>query len=157
MATPPPVPMRSPALDAANGWLHREIVNFLESLRRWLGRTSQELGSVAETAQGAAIATTDIPTSTLQEGLYRASYSLRITRAATTSSSAGMTFGWTTNGVSVTQTFTAVTGNTTASQTSGSITIQVDAATPVTYAISYASVGATSMQYAFNVRLEELP
>jgi hypothetical protein len=157
MAVVPPVPVRSPVVETISGVLHRELVRFLNTLREWLGNTSQQVGTVELEAQGAAIVTTNVPTATLQTGLYRASYSLRITQAATVSSSATLTLGWTSNSVSCSQSFTAVTGNTTATQQSGSITINVDTATSVTYAVAFASVGATSMQYALDVRLEELP
>jgi len=156
MATPPPVPMRSPVVD--RGFLHREFVRFLSTLVEWLSRTTQELGAASEVDQAAAIATTDIVLArATQNGLYRVSYSLRISQAATTSSSAALTLGWTTNSVSCSQAFSAITGNTTATQTSDAITVLVDANSAITYSVSYTSVGATPMQFGVDVRVEELP
>ena len=157
MASVDPVPVRSPVVADKPGVLHRELVRFLDVLRTWLGRTAQQRGAVELETQSAAIAATDVPMPETQTGLYRASYSLRVTRAATTSSSTTVTMGWTSLGVSCSQASSAVTGNTTASQTNGVITMAVDVATPITYTVAYTSVGATSMQYALDVRVEELP
>jgi len=151
-----PVPMRSKVLDIL-GHLSRDLVRFLDSLRNWLSATGRQIGDVALTAQSAAITTTDVPATTLDGTLYRASYSLRITQAATTSSSAQLTLGWTSDSVSCAQTFAAVTGNTTATQQSDVIVIAADSATTVTYAVAYSSTGATSMTYALDIRLEVLP
>ena len=156
MADVVPVPIRSKVVEAA-GVLTRDLVRFFEAIRQWLGDTTRQVASVALTAQAAAIVTTSIPTNELETGLYRATYSLRITQAATSSSSAAVTFGWTTNSVLCSQAFAAVTGNTTASQSSGAVTVLVDTATPVSYAVAYASAGATSMTYALDIRLEVLP
>jgi hypothetical protein len=156
MANVVPVPIRSKVVEAA-GVLTRDLVRFLDTLRNWLSQTTRQVAAVELTAQAAAITTTSIPTPVLETGLYRATYSLRITQAATSSSSAAVTFGWTTNAVSCSQAFAAVTGNTTASQSSGSVTVAVDTATAVTYAVAYSSTGATAMTYALDVRLEVLP
>lgn len=157
MATLPPVPIRNPVLDPATGWFQREIVRFLDTLRVWLSRTAQERGTVALEGQAAAVAPTDVPMPETQAGLYRASYSLRVTQAATTSSSTALTVAWTSGGVSCSSNSAAVTGNTTASETNGVIVMDVDGGTAVVYSLTYASVGATSMQYALDLRLEELP
>ena len=150
--------MRAPVLEETRtGLLHRTYVRFLNTLRTLLSRTSVQVGATAMTAQSATISTTAVATPELQNVLTRVSYSLRITRAATTSSSATLTLGWTTNSVSCTQAFAAVTGNTTGTQQSGTIVIFPDVATSVTYAVVYASAGATTMQYALDVRVEALP
>jgi len=156
MALIPPVPMSSPIFDKTTHWFTRDIVRFLDTLRSVMSAAAQVIASVSLTSQSATIATTDVPTSPLTEGLYRVTYSLRITQAATTSSSAQLTLGWTSNSVSSSQTFAAVTGNTTATQQSDTITVFSDAGTPITYAVVYASVGATPMLYSFNVLIEDL-
>ena len=78
---------------------------------------------------------------------------LRITTAATTSSSVAVSFGWT-DTVSATLSGAAVTGNTVTTIQTGTGMFVVDAASPVTYTTSYSSVGATAMQYALSVTLE---
>ena len=108
-------------------------------------------------AQGAAITTTAIPTPVLSGGLYRVTYFLRITRAGTVSSSATVTIGATDNSVAYTFAFAALTGNTTATVQTGTMLLRVDAATSVSYAIAYASAGATSMQFSLDVELEAIP
>lgn len=157
MASVPPVPIRNVVLDPATGWFHREIVRFLNELRQLLSSAAQQLGIVNLSDQDAAVATTAIPTPTLTEGLYRVSFSARITRAATTSSSVGVTLGWTTNSTSCSQVFAPITGNTLASQTSDDISVSIDSATTITYALSYSSVGATTMRYGFDVWVEQIP
>lgn len=156
MAELEPVPMRSPVL-GLKGVLHREIVRFLNTLRTWVSRTAQQMGAVSLSGQDATIAATAIDAPAVQNVLHRVSYSLRITQAATISSSATVTLGWTTNSVSCSQAFAAVTGNTTATQQNGSIVIFPDAATSVTYGVVYASAGATPMTYSFDARLDVLP
>ena len=167
MAQLPPVPMNSPVLQHADtdphrrepfrAKLHRDIVRFLNELLNLVGLSSVEVGSVDVSAGSTAVPTTDIPTPSLLAGVYRLYYSLQIAQAATTSSSVGVTFGWTTAGVSCSQVFTALTGNTTASHTSDLISVNIDAATAITYAVSYASVGATSMTYNLQIQVESTP
>jgi hypothetical protein len=112
--------------------------------------------AVQLTAQGASIAATDFSGGGLSAGLYRIGYYARITRAATTSSSLTVTFDWTDGGVSPSQAGTAITGNTTTTQQNGFLLIRTDAASPVRYSTTYASVGATTMTYALYIVLERL-
>ncbi len=156
MAQIEPVPIRSQVVDE-RGVFHRNIVRFLNTLRQLLSLTSIQTGAVSLSAQDATIAATAIPAPETQNVLQRVTYSLRITQAATVSSSATVTIGWTTSSVSCSQAFAAVTGNTTATQQNDSVVIFPDAATSITYGVVYASVGATVMQYALDVRLDELP
>lgn len=157
MAELPPVPMRSKVVDRTTEWFTRDIVNFLNALRGVLATVAQVIRSVAVRDQDASIPTTDLSAGVLPSGLARVTYALQITQAATVSSSAQVTLGWTTSTVSASQTFAAVTGNTTATQQSGTITVLSDAGTPITYAVAYVSVGATPMVYSFDVRVEALP
>ena len=165
MAQLPPVPMRSPVLESGAqdphkkqpfmAVLHREIVNWLRLLANAASAASQFVANVALSGQSAAVPSTDA--ATLPGGLYRIGYNLTISQAATSSSSAQPTISWTNNSVSCSQVFAAVTGNTTASQSSDQIVVSVDANTPVSYSISYASSGATPMLYSFNLFIEDLP
>lgn len=110
----------------------------------------------AVTAQTASIATTDISGGALGAGLYRISYYARITTAAGTSSSLTVTLGWTESGVALGLAGTAMTGNTVTTVQSGTALLMVDSATPITYATTYASVGAPAMQYRLSVVLEQV-
>lgn len=155
-----PVIVPSPTDTTQSPWkalIHREWVRFLNELRGLLGTVLQVIGSVNLTDQSAAITATAIPTPTLEEGIYRVAFSLRITRAATTSSAVGVTLGWTFNSTSCSQVFALVTGNTLASQSSDMINMAVDAGTSITYTTSYASSGATTCAYALDIYVESVP
>lgn len=101
--------------------------------------------SLGLTAQAASIGTTAfIPSAS---GLYRVTYYVRVTQAATTSSSLQVGVLSTDGGVAITQTSVALTTNTTASVQGGVVIAQCDPSTPLSYSTTYASVGGTPMQY----------
>ena len=79
-----------------------------------------------------------------------------ITTAATTSSSLTVTVGWTEGAVPLTVSGAAMTGNTTTTVQNATQVLQVDGSTPVTYATTHASSGATAMVYELTVLLEQL-
>lgn len=116
----------------------------------------QNTDPVSLTAQTASIALTAIPTSSLASGLYRATYTCRITTAAAVSSSLIVTFTWTSGGISCSLSSSALTGNTTSTVGTGTALINIDAATPVSYSTTYASVGAPAMIYELYLTLEEM-
>ena len=129
---------------------------WFDQLQIILEAAAVRVGGVSVSAQGASIAATDFSDGALDAGLYRISYYARITQAATVSSSLIIGFDWTDGGVSQSFTGAAITGNTTATSQSGSVLIHVDALSPVRYSTTYASVGATSMQYDLYITLEEV-
>lgn len=152
-----PVPFRNaitalPKLFVTDEWL-RWLTSVIDAIRA----AAQKVGTVGLTTQGASIGTTAIPTARLGAGLYRVTFYARITRAATASSSLTVTVSWTDGGIACSQTFAAVTGNTTATTQSGSLMARVDEATSISYATTYLSSGATSMQYAVDIRAESIP
>lgn len=116
----------------------------------------QNTDPVSLTGQTASIAVTAIPTASLASGLYRATYYVRVTTAAGTSSSIDVSFHWTDGGVSCSVTSAALTGNTTSTLGTGSALINIDAATPVSYSTTYASVGAPVMAFSLFLTLEEM-
>jgi hypothetical protein len=136
--------------------MHPRWVQWLLAIVNAIQVTISNVGSVALTTQAASVATVAVPTPTLAGGLYRLSYSARITRAATTSSSLTVGLAWTDGGVSCSQAFAAMTGNTTATVQSGSAVVSIDATTTARYQTTYASVGATAMQYRLTVLVEAL-
>lgn len=103
-----------------------------------------------------AIPTTDIPLPTVFAGLYRVTWYARITAAAITSSSLQVTIGWTDGGIPCSVTSAAITGNTTTTTGTASLLLRSDAATPITYATTYASNGANEMTYSLSVVLESI-
>jgi hypothetical protein len=114
------------------------------------------IGLVEVATQAASITATDFSGTNLVGGLYRISYTAQITRAAGTSSSLTVTFQWTRGGVTQTFQRAAVTGNTIQTHDEFVFLVRADANSPVTYATTYATVGAPTMQYALDVVLEQV-
>jgi len=63
---------------------------------------------------------------------------------------------WTVGGVACTKTYTALTGNTTSTVLAETLPVRIDANTSLTYSTTYASVGATVMQYGLEVIAERV-
>jgi hypothetical protein len=114
-------------------------------------------GTVAASAQSASIGSTNLNMGVLSSGLYRVNYYQSVTQAATVSSSLTTAIGWTDAGVAKTFTGAAMTGNTTATYQGETFPVNVDASTNVTYTVTYASSGATPMQFTFAAALERVP
>lgn len=112
---------------------------------------------VHRTAIASSIGTTTAFTPTLP-GTYRVTWGVQETTAATVNSSLTVTIGWkdAVNSVAQSEAFTAITGNTTGTHGSGSITIRPATSQPITYATTYVSNGATSMVYGIDVVVEQL-
>lgn len=74
-------------------------------------------------------------------GLYRVSVYREVTTADPVSSSLAIALGWTHNGKSLTRTLSAFTGAPqTVNDTAGdSVVIEIDAGTPISYTVTYAS------------------
>jgi hypothetical protein len=106
------------------------------------------------TAQNASIGTTNLLASA-PAGLYRISYYLNVTQAATTSSSILLTLTFT-DGSSTSQSFStpAIVKNTVGYFISDSIVIESGASQNIAYATTYASVGGTALNYSLRVHLE---
>lgn len=117
----------------------------------------RNISSASLETQSASIASTALQVPSLPQGLYQVSYAVRVTRAATVSSSIQVTITWVDNGVTCSQSGVALTGNTTSTQQSGFLLIQADSGSSVSYSTTYASVGATAMQYQLAVRLAAAP
>ena len=99
--------------DRVSGRVTRPMSYWLLSLMDRVNAGPQIMTTVAASAQGASISATSFPILSVLPGLYRLSVSARISRAATTSSSLTVTFGWTDSTVSCTTSSAAMTGNTT--------------------------------------------
>jgi hypothetical protein len=135
-------------LDAfAQGILTLPWQVWLRGVTDALNAAPQVQTSVTGTPTGASIGTTTLLADTGSAGVFRVSWFLRITRAATTSSSVAVTVGFTDG---------AVTGNTTTTIQQQSVIVRCDAASALTYSTTYSSAGATSMQYALSVVVERV-
>ena len=150
------VPRANVVIDAAKR-LNVYWDRWLQTIVTALNLTAQQIGTVTLTGQHATIATTAIPTPTLTAGLYRLSYTMRVTTVGSVSSSLTPTFGWTSGGVACSQAGAALTGNLTTSQQNGTLVLKVDAGTTVSYALLYASNAADSMLFTVDIRLAALP
>ncbi len=162
-ATISPAPRENPVVRAPekkndpNQYLPTEI--WAKHIDDWIATDNlkpTKLHDVKAEAQGASIGATDVSDGTLAAGLYRLSYYMRVTRAASTSSSLQFEVTWTDGGVAQAETFTAITGNTTGTHQFGTMLIRSDKNSPVRYATTYASTGATTMLYALYVTLEHV-
>lgn len=157
MAKPLVVPRNEPVTHAKTWIMTRLWQTLMDNLVANVSASAVIEGSDSLTAQSATIPATAI-TAPIVGGLYRVSYQLRVTQAATVSSSATVTVTWVSGGNTFSQSFAAVTGNSLTTQQSGSLPcIDVDAETEIEYAVTYVSVGATPMQFALDVILELLP
>lgn len=145
------------AVQLATGWLVRSWMDWFQTLMLRVNVTPYRAQDLRLTGQSAAIPTTAIPMGALPAGLYRIGYALRITRAASTSSACALTVGWTDDAVVCTQAFASLTGNTTATTQNGTMLVRCAQESPLTYAVTYASVGATTMQFALDMIVESIP
>lgn len=109
------------------------------------------------TAQDASIGATSLNIGTTSSGLFLVTARARISRAATTNSSLTVAIGWTEAGLNPTFTIIpAMTGNTTTTNDSGDVLVLIDAASPITYSTTYASTGATTMQYTVTFVVQQI-
>lgn len=156
LAPVPGVIVETPVVNKSiTGHVTQAMRYWLLSLIDRINAGPQTVSSVSLTTQAASITTTAMPILVVLPGVYRLSMTTQVTQAATTSSSLIVTFGWT-SGVACTLSSAAMTGNTLATTTSLSAIIRVSNATTITYATTYASVGATTMQYQLDVVCEQL-
>lgn len=142
--------------DPQEGHITDRWIDFLTQQGQQVSAGAQVIAESNLAAQSASLAATDLSNGTLAAGLYSLSYCLTVTRPATTSSSIAVAFDWISNGVTLSEAPAAVTGNTVTSRQSGTVIIRIDGASPVRYSTTYASVGATSMQYQLDVLLTRL-
>lgn len=149
-------PIYDQVVDSSRGFVLTDI------WRRWFGRIPSVLTSipnvlsaVSVSTQAASIGATNFRNIDPGSGLYRLTYHVRISRAATTSSSLQVHFSWTEGGVAQTFNGVTITANvTTASQTE-SLMIRNDDGTAANYSTTYASSPAGEMQYSLDVTLEK--
>lgn len=108
--------------------------------------------------QAAAIVTTAFPTDgDLSAGLYRVGWYGQVITPAGVSSSFQVTLSWTLNGVTQTLTGALMNGNTTTTrECNGAQVIAIDASSPITVAVAYASNPASAMAFNFYAHLERL-
>jgi hypothetical protein len=153
-------PLQTPLIDSdqqgtLTGYITTVWNLFLLSITTRLQQGVLALKVTSRTGLSAAIVTAAALTTT-SAGLYRVSYVIRVTQAATTSSSLTVTLGWVRSGVPITQAFAAIAGNTVTTYQSTALVVKADALTDLTYAVAYASVGATPMKFEIDVTVEQV-
>lgn len=153
--TSAPFPAKDPIVDR-NSKPTRVLVDWATALQQTVDTSPSRTYTVTLTGQTAALGTTAIPAGSLSSGLYRVSTWARVTTPATVSSSLTVSVLGTSGTATVTLTGTAITGNTTGSAGSSTWLLKIDAATPISYSVAYASVGATSLVYELSLTLERV-
>lgn len=124
-----------PILDGAwQYWLDQILVQRVQ-------QAAPTQKTVVATGIQASIGATNIEP--LANGTYRVNWYLRITQAATTSSSVQVSITATDDGVTTTSGPVAYMANVTGVPQSGSFLVECDPSTPLTYSVTYLSVGAT--------------
>lgn len=155
-----PPPLQSEIIERGQdgkltGLMTRVFQQWLLSVTTRVQTSATVTKVVTLTAQTASISTTPIvPAGTLASGLYRISWYQRVTTAAAMSSSLTTTISWTDGGASQAFSGAAMTGNTTSTNQSGEILVNVDGATAVSYATTYASNAAAQMVYKLSIVVE---
>jgi hypothetical protein len=175
MATNPiPIPVEDPISvprKAFSGSTLKQVIDYLERQEsggfvgdrwaEWLNATGADIAASTRRVstagpfadQGASISATDIGGGILAAGWYEFLWWATVVRAATTSSSLIVTLDHIYRGQVKSFASPAMTGNTAATQQSGGGLIFMDGATAIRYAVTYASVGGTSMLYDFTAVL----
>ena len=163
MANPAPFPFTVPVvqLDPQSGkplpgWaMSKDLaIYFQTSVIQAIGNAPQFYPAVSLTAQNASLGTTPIPLPSLATGLYRLTYYARITTVDAVNSSLTVTLSWTDGAVACSLSGAAMTGNTTATVQSSTAMIQIDAASPISYATTYASNTPGAMKYKLLILVE---
>lgn len=144
----------TPMVDKAGLLTPQWNVHFRDTDAQLAATPSQAARAVVLTGQDDTIGTTPMPSDPLAPGLYRFSYTARVTTPGSVSSSLTVMLAWIDGGVSCSVDSAALTTNTTASVLTGSSLIAVDAQTPVSYSTAYAANAANSMVYALSLVLE---
>lgn len=112
---------------------------------------------VVLTGQNAAIVTKPFPLGTLPGGPYRVSWFLKVVTPDGAGSSATVTIGFTRGGSALTASGAVVNGDTvTTFQTATTGVIEMDAGSPLTYAIAYTSTTPNKMNYEVIFVVEQL-
>lgn len=149
-----PIPLGTPITDR-DGTITPFFRLRMEAISAgWTDTPTQQRVSFG--AQTAALTTTRVLTTTVA-GLYRVSWYLRVTQPAGSSSSAAVTLGFVdVDGVALTITGGALTGNTLQAWQGVTFPIRCGAPTDVTAAVAYASTPA-GMRYDLEIAVEFLP
>ncbi len=149
-------PVREPVVESGSWLITNRWRIWLRDLQAQFQSSPSKVLTVTIPTDTATIATTPIPTASLAAGLYRVTYYQQVLVAAGVSSALTTTLGWTYNSVAQSFSGALMNGNTTATHQSNTQMIRIDQASPITYAILYASNPAAAMVYSFDIVLENM-
>lgn len=164
MAVPqiPPIPAKTPLLQGngvptmSSPWLNWFELDFIPRVQQSAaGVVSATVAPVA--AQSGSVGTTNLIPSA--GGTYRISYFVHVVQPATSSSSVQFGFQAVHQAFSISASSAAVTSNLATgptSFTSGVIVLMCDPGSPLTYTVTYSSVGATAMAYLPFIGVEQI-
>ena len=140
--------------DPEQGKVTQPWIDYFTQQSGVLGSASARVKGTNLQTQAGSIAATDLANGSLNSGLYFLCYYLRVTQAATVSSSIDLTLNWKDRGQALTFTIPALTGNTVTKFDQSVAFLRIDGGTAlVTYSTTYASVGGTPMQYSLDLAL----
>lgn len=130
---------------------------FWQELIARVNQSAQQVGTVvSQQGLSASQPTTPITTGPLAAGRYLVSVHQKVRQAAGVSSAIATAIGYTNNGVACAQSVPSDATNTPASVKSGVFMLVIDQDSPITWATTYASVGAPAMSYDIDVAIQAL-
>lgn len=137
------------------GYFNRTWVNWFDDLWAWVKDARILLTQKHLLTQNASIASTPLQVGTVAKGWYAVTVYARATQAATTSGSVVVTIEHRDDGIAAHQDSPALT-NDVAKPLSYTFLVKMDASSPLTFATTYASVGATPLVYKLDLFVERL-
>jgi hypothetical protein len=150
----PPIPYSDGLLEGDDKPISHSWYLWLFALVALLQASARVVTTKSYTNQSASIPATSLNVTVA--GVYRVSWTLRPTQAATVSSSLIVTIGYTDAGQVLSVAGVALTANLVTTPQSGTFLLRTDGASPVTAAIAYGSVGGTPLVFKADVTCEQV-
>ena len=149
-------PLQTPLIESARQpFITRVWNNWFQTVVERVQAAAYAAQRIELSGQAASIAATNLIASP-SAGLYRITFRFRLTQAATVSSSLLVTVTATDGGVACALASAAYTGNAVNQPQTGTVLLRADNGAPITYAATYASVGATPMLFDVDFIAEAL-
>lgn len=142
--------------DQVRGLMTKGWQDWIQAFLARLNATQRLIKTTTFQGSSASIGTTPLPLPQLGAGTYRVSIELWVTTPATVNSSLTVTIGATENAQNTTQTTAALTSNDVTKPLSATIIVTIDDNSPITYATTYASAGATAMVCRGKITVEQV-
>lgn len=153
--TSAPLNVHEPMVDR-QGRPSKTFIDWITALQTDVDQAPARLHRKSLANQSASIGATALETQSLSAGLYRVSVYARVVTPATTSSSLIPTITFTDETIACSQSGDAMTSNSVTAPKSWTFLVRIDAASPISYSTTYASVGATAMVYDLEIVVEQV-